>query len=446
MLRQSDGHMNRKEPSTYSYPFQNSRFLPSLLALGLLISSIWLAQLAGRIGNARFMSVVGVASNQVAASDEAVRLGPGDPETHYDRAQVLMNLDQPEEALKEFEIATSLRKHDFYLWLEYGLALDQTGQENQALAAFEKSIQLAPHFAEPHWQFGNLLFRLGRIDEAFAELRKAVNTDHTRFDSTVNLAFAASKGDAAAIQRMVQPLTAIDHLKLANFFARHSEAKYAVGEFESAGSIDGEPKVDQFKQLVTNLISSKDFEEAQMIWAKGYQFSVGGKSGADISLINGDFEEPINRDVVGFGWQPPSERPTLSISLDGTNFRSGARSLLIDFRGENNPATPVLLQRALVQPKRRYALTFSVKTRDIVTGGLPSISVYDISENDPKILVTSGPIQSGNDDWSDYSVKFATGEAAKAVAVTVERRPCATQPCPIFGQLWLDNFLLNTEP
>lgn len=438
--------MNTKAALTYRYPFRNSRIFPSLLAIGLLISSIWLAQRAGRIGNSRFMSIVGVASNEVAASDEAVRLNPGDPETHYDRARVLMNLEQPEEALREFEIATSLRKHDFYLWLEYGLALDQTGQENEALAAFERSIWLAPHFAEPHWQFGNLLFRLGRTEEAFAELRKAINSDHTRFESAVDLAFAASKGDAAAIQRLVQPQTVFDHLKLANFFARHSEAKYAVAEFDSAGPIDGEPKMAQFKQLVTNLINSKNFEEAQMIWAKGYEIRAGGKSGSATSVINGDFEEPISRDVIGFGWQLPLESPTLRISLDGANFRTGARSLLIDFRGENNPDSRVLFQRALVQPQRHYVLTFSAKTKDIVTGGLPIIGIYDINGIDRKGLVTSSPIQSGNSDWNDYSMKFATGEASKAVEISVERRPCASQPCPIFGQMWLDNFLLNIEP
>jgi tetratricopeptide (TPR) repeat protein len=439
-------HRTAKTNSGSPGGHQRPSWVISLLSVLLFLFSIWLTQQAARIGQARFLSVVGVASNELASSDQAVRLGPGDPENHYDRARVLMNSDRTAEAVSEFRIATALRKHDFYLWLEYGLALDQIGQEQEALSAFETSVHLAPHFAEPRWQFGNLLFRLGRIDEAFGEFREAVNADHSRLKSVIDLAFAAAKGDAAEVQRMVQPQTSIDHLRLADFFSVHGEADYAVRQFDSVGPIDDAQKKAQFKQLIIHLIESRNFEQAHVIWAKGYNVSPHGKPRSDITEINGDFEEPIDRDVIGFGWQVSPEGPNFNISLDGTTARTGTRSILIDFRGGNDPGSPVIFQTVLVQPGRRYSLTFSAKTQNIITGGPPVVRVYDIDAKDRKMLVSSDPIQATVSDWKDYSVEFKTGEAAKAILITMERRPCTSPPCPIFGQLWFDNFSLASEP
>lgn len=444
-LNQNDSLMNTNSGSPGGSRERYRGVIRSIMAVALLFSSIWLSQLSGGIGYAAFLSTIGVASNQLSASDQAVKLSPNSPETHYDRAQVLMNLDQPVEAVAEFENAIRLRKHDYYLWLEYGLALDQTGQEKEALSAFQTSVRLAPYFAEPHWQLGNLLFRLGQMEEAFTELRKAVNSDHTHFSGQVDLAFAAANGDAKEIQRLVKPQTSVDHLKLANFFAQHGKAEYALEEFESAGLIDNESKRYHFKQLVTNLIKSKNFEQAHLIWAKGYGIKPSDKSGAGTVEMNGDFEEPITRDVIGFGWQTASEIPTLKISLDTSSVRQGVRSLLIEFRGESDPFLPALFQTVLVQPKQRYTLSFSVKTRDLVTGGPPVVSVYDLNTNDGKLLAGSDPIQVVNSDWTSHSVKFTTGEGTKAVQINVSRRPCTSPPCPIFGKLWLDGFSLDRE-
>jgi hypothetical protein len=47
------------------------------------------------------------------------------------------------------------------------------------------------------------------------------------------------------------------------------------------------------------------------------------------------------------------------------------------------------------------------------------------------------------DGWRSTSIDFTTGESTTAIQIAVQRNPCNTQQCPIFGKLWLDDFFLD---
>src|SRR5207253_8349631 len=111
------------------------------------------------------------------------------------------------EAINEYEQAARLRPRDYFLWLSLGTARDQAGDERGALAAFQESVRLAPYYAEPRWQFGNALLRAGRLDEAFAELRRAAVSDSSLLPGLVDLVWGVYGGDAFMVQQVIQPQT-----------------------------------------------------------------------------------------------------------------------------------------------------------------------------------------------------------------------------------------------
>ena len=78
----------------------------------------------------------------------------------------------PGEARKSFEIATSLRYRDDYLWLELGSTREELGDTPAALAAFDQAVRWAPYYAHTLWQRGNVKLRMGQYEEAFADLRR----------------------------------------------------------------------------------------------------------------------------------------------------------------------------------------------------------------------------------------------------------------------------------
>jgi hypothetical protein len=58
-------------------------------------------------------------------------------------------------------------------------------------------------------------------------------------------------------------------------------------------------------------------------------------------------------------------------------------------------------------------------------------------------IAQSDPLPKNTNGWQDYSLEFSTGPQTTAVQISVVRQACLEQPCPIFGLVWLDDFLLQ---
>ena len=113
------------------------------------------------------------------AAQVALRLAPGDPLTHW-RLGRLEQRDfgnAPIDAgVRHFAEAVELSPRDYRLWMDYGRALEESGNISQAEIALRRAIELAPAYAYPRWYLGNLYLRAGRTDEAFTELRFAAES------------------------------------------------------------------------------------------------------------------------------------------------------------------------------------------------------------------------------------------------------------------------------
>jgi hypothetical protein len=68
------------------------------------------------------------------------------------------------------------------------------------------------------------------------------------------------------------------------------------------------------------------------------------------------------------------------------------------------------------------------------------ITVADASGN-KNILGQSHSIGFESPAWQSLSFDFRTDNET-AVELRLQRKPCNTVPCPIFGSLWLDNFTI----
>ena len=129
------------------------------------------------------------------------------------------------------------------------------------------------------------------------------------------------------------------------------------------------------------------------------------------------------------------------LSLDRANPKEGHSSLKIQFDGASDPASPVITQLVLVEPRAHYQLRFAIRSEDLVSGGLPRVVLIDADAD--KVLGQSDQFSKATDGWQEYTIDFESGEAASAIQIALQRQACTTAPCPIFGRLWLDNFSLQ---
>src|SRR5689334_9568443 len=363
----------------------------SLLAIALCL---FLIQASARFGFSRLLTRYSLITHSTEVADAAVQLNPSDPDAHRARA-VAYNYDrQPSEAEKSLESAVALRHRDDYLWIELGNTREELGDTVGSLAALDQAVRWAPYYAHTHWQRGNLLLRMNRRDEAFADLRQAATTNRKYLPNLIDLAWGISKGDLKTTQSLINVNDDTQRLALIHY------------------------------------LTGKSFRDA-FILAHG---------SATTSFVNGGFEDPLVLNDVTFGWiVAPGQ--TNHLAVDVSEKFEGAKSLQITFDGNWASGTPLLSQTVVVEPQKTYRISFVVKTKDLITGGPPLITVKDATNN--QLLGKSENFPTATNPWVTLNFAFTTSSTSQAAVIRLERNNCDSTPCPIFGTLWLDQFQIE---
>lgn len=408
--------------------------MQSLFAGILGIIFLLAAWNAARIGYSRSLAEKGSERRQLSLTEEAVELSPMDPEAHYQRAALLWTAHDKMGAIHEAERAVTLRPRDYFLWFRLGFYRYLSEDKIRALAAFKEASRLAPYYAQPHYYIGSILLDLGERDEAFAELRYAAASDPEFLPDLISMAGEALGDDTKAIELAVQPRSQHVRLALAQYFVQHGKTAEAMMLFRASDRLSDQ---DQ-RRFLKELLSAKRFVEAFELWSSL------NKSTAVIGRVtDGGFEKEINLIDPGFGWQQPRDPGGLHIAFDPSVSHSGSQSIRLEFEGQSKPGIAYLTQLVRVEANTRYNLRFAVRMSEVVTGGVPFISVHDA--NSKNLLAESNLTVQNNstDKWQDYSVDFSTVETTNTIIISLQRRNCRALPCPIFGRLWLDSFAIN---
>lgn len=367
--------------------------------LGIVLC-LFLMQAAGRVGLSRLLARYALIADSIPAADEAARLSPSDPEIHRTRATVATRLQMHSEAVQSLEIASRLRQRDDLLWLELGNAREEGGDTKGALAALDQAVRWAPYYAHTHWQRGNLLLRMGRFDEAFAELRTATAVNKKYLPNLIDLAWGISRGDIKRTEELIE--------------IKDDNQRVAFVEF---------------------LARKRQFRGAYSIWSNVKDIRAPG-------LFNGGFEDPLVFDGLELGrWVVSTAPAKYKLAIDISEKFSGTRSLQINFDGDWNPGTPLLSQTVLVDPSKTYQISFRLKTKDLVTGGPPLLTVNDATTN--QLLGKSESFPSAP-SWLTLNFTFTTLATTEAAVIRLQRNNCDPSPCPIFGVLWLDEIEIQS--
>ncbi|HET6670754.1 MAG TPA: tetratricopeptide repeat protein [Pyrinomonadaceae bacterium] len=404
------------------------RLANAFLWIAVCVLGIWFS---AHVGYARLLAKYASLTGNAVAGGRAVQVSPLDAQVHSARAATFYSAGLASEAARELEVAVSLRPRDNYLWLRLGLLRDEL-HDVGALAAFEEAVRRAPYYGHPKWQRGNYLLRSGRYDEAFADMRFAAASNESLVPSLIDLAWGVSRENSQRTQEWAGITDDRKRVAFARFLATHGKATEALAHFRASRVVPLQAR----RELLTDLIGAHAFREAFEIWR--------GMEPVDDRLTaihDGGFEVSNTLDDSGFGWRFAHASQGARMSFDANQPHAGKQSLLVTFLGYSEPNTVLLSQLLLVEPNKHYRVNFNVRTDNLVTGGLPVITVGDAS-GDKKALGQSFPIGFEGSAWQSLSFDFRTDKEA-AVELRLQRKPCNNVPCPIFGSLWLDNFAIE---
>ena len=396
-----------------------------------------------------FLLYIGVAAARQGLShyyaDDAFRTGsnvgavsaiyfqPENPDAYKVQGMLFLRNKDYNSAAESFEKAISLRKNDFLLWLRLGYSRFKSGDINAARTAYREGLTLAPKYSQPNYYMGIMLFENGQYEQAFRFLSKAAEYDPELYPEILHRARITFPDDPLAIERSVQPESIEAKKIVARYLIEHDFMTDNLRAFLIADELSEQEK----NEFIESLIEKQNFDVARQVWLS--QVNAGNARGNEL-IFDGGFEKITESDASGFGWRIDQRTSAISVALDSSEFHSGSRGVLIKFAGNVELGRKLISQLTYLQPNRKYQLKFFSRSMELISAGLPSIVITDGISNET--LGRSAAFESTDGKWVEAKVDFVTREAAVAV-ISLQRSNCNTSPCPIFGQLSLDDFSIT---
>jgi tetratricopeptide (TPR) repeat protein len=373
----------------------------------------------------------------------AERLAPDDPQTHF-TAGVFARNDFSEEGLREtvreFERAVALSPLDYRLWMELGRAREQAGDREGGEAALRRAVALAPGYVMPRWYLGNLLLRAGRDEEAFAELRRAAESDREMRGAIFASVWSIYGGDVARVTAAVGDNPAV-RAELVTYLIAQKRTDDALRLWSSLSAQDKHAQADAGHALSHQLHDERRYAASLEVERGIAPEDVTAQVG---QITNGGFEEEIKgpgKDQFGWSVTPVAQAQT---GLDPRTAHGGARSLRISFNAPSSITFSNVSQLVVVEPGARYHLEFYVRTDSLKTASSLVVNVTS-GAKDGRVLASSAPAPDSTSDWQQVSVGFAVPNETDGIVIVLTRQPCSEEACPIFGKIWYDDFKLQRD-
>lgn len=408
--------------------------------------------LGGYLGAAAYLTLIGLISVfsvrqglSSYAADAAFRTGtsenagiaaeyqPGNPDAVKILGITYLREQDFSLAATAFERAATLRRNDFLMWLRLGFARYKQNDLTGAEAAYRKALELAPNYSQPNYYLGKLLVGDGRSDEGFRFLGRAAELDNSLFPEVLHLARVTYADDPAAIEKAIRPDSPKAKRTLTRYLIDHSFTTTAMEAFLTGDELDAEEK----EGFVRQLISKHQFALARNVWMSGKRPDTADQLQP---IYDGGFEKITGSDPSGLGWQIDERVSAAGIARIDRDVHSGATALQIKFSGPVELRQRIISQVAYVEPRRKYRLRFAYRSSEMITAGLPAIVVSDSVSG--QTLESSVPLRPTDGKWVEAEIDF-TSTDLPVVVVSLQRPACQTNPCPIFGELSIDDFSIT---
>jgi len=366
--------------------------------------------------------------------ERAVALEPQNALHHYRLGRFSYFVEQdPDRAEAHYRRAVSLNPSFAYGWFDLAAVYRFRGDFESEQEALENALEADPRNPEVAWYAANFFLARGETDRAHPLIRAVLWSDEQKLQPALALCWRATH-DARRIASEALPQSDRYYSAFIDYVLREHEPAAADTVWgvwmESGIATDAKLAL----RYIDHLISQNQITAARRAWGELSQLAsdLTKRSQPGNLIVNGGFEW----EILGGGFEWRYQRtPLAQLEIDSSTFRSGSRSLKIDFVGDSGDDIG-LSQLIAVEPDTRYAFSALVRTEEIRSIGRPRFAIHDAASGN--LLFFSEEL-SGTLPWTERGGVFTTGPHTALVSLRLVRDGRSL----IRGRAWIDDLTLR---
>lgn len=394
--------------------------------MALAVTYAWLA--------ARSFRATRLASSlDIPSLQRAITLAPRNA-AHQDLLCRFLMFDRqdPAAALPRCERATQLNRYNSTYWLDLALAYYSVGAESNQRQAILTAIAVDPATPDVAWQAANFFLAQGETAPALKQFAVAMRGNPNLVAPSISACWRSLQ-DVNAIQGILPPDP--------DAYLQFIRLLISKNQWEGANQVWSamvllRTPFDYRKALfyVDVLLQQRNPVGAVQAWDQLVALSpvLHDYARGDNLVVNGGFDQEILN--AAFDWHYAPQNGS-AVSLDGAEFRSAPRSLLISYRGNGGDAG--FFQCIPVKPNTQYTLSAWAKSEKLSTANGPRVCV--VGAYDGKLYAQT-PETVDTTPWHRLEATFQTGPDTQMVVIRLSRDPASTV---IKGKFWIDDVSLR---
>ncbi|MGD9562047.1 MAG: tetratricopeptide repeat protein [Pyrinomonadaceae bacterium] len=385
-----------------------------------------------------FGHVVAVNATEPKVAELGASLTASDPQAHYELAGLLEKTLLPgdqERSLGELELVVSLSPHNYVYWLALARAREQSGDSSGAEEAARTAQGLAPNYSRVQWALGNVLLRQGRLDEGFAEIRKAVAAEATFAGPAAAAAWQLFGGDVGRITEAIGDSPRIN-AAIALLLANDKRYQEAISFWKRVPIEDIHDEVKEAGMSIFHKLVEGGRYRSAIDVAAGAFADTGVLTG---SVSNPGFEEALTESKASgpFSWKI-ADGAFPRVGQNQNQKRSGEYSLLISF-GNEGTGFRQITQKVGVEPLGKYDLQFFYRS-ELTTAAKLRCDVYS-----PDGSLIAGTALNSGQNWGTATVSFIVPADTEGIDIRIGIDSCPATGCTAAGNIWFDDFSLSRQ-
>jgi hypothetical protein len=408
----------------------NSAWRKRLVVGGAAALCLIYVLLAGRL----FVASVFGERPELASLERAARLDAGnaDYRNHLGRYYALVARD-PGAAIEPYRAAVQLNPHSARYWFDLASAYQVLGDTSNQTWALGRAIQADPTTPDVAWEAANFYLVQGDTEKALREFHVVLESEPSLAALAIQFCWRIDP-DVDVLLRDVVPARSTAYVAFLHLLMTKEETTATAKVWAALMATPETFERGHVYSYIQYLLDHKDVDQARIVWQEAApRFGLSSYLPTRNNLIvNGDF----NLDVLngGFDWQY-EKQPSVTLTLDPSDFHSGHRSLLITFDG---PAVSDagIRQFIAVQPNTHYEFSAYYKNGEIEGAGAPHLTIQDAYTQ--AVVYDSDELKEAG-FWKSATGEFTTADDCTLLVLHVRRLPAGS---PIRGKLWVDDFRL----